>query len=251
MRIRMRSAALAAATLAGATCVVAPSVGAAPAVAAAPAAVTAISVTSPATGNTWVHGQKVNITWSATGAATADKVKIDLYKGTTKVVAISASTGAAAGTFEYTIPTTLEAGNDYKVTISSIATSPVSDDSDTFSVAKPGLTSVTTPGASWVLGKKYEVVWDALGDPGNVAVTLTKAGGTPVTISVSGGAKATDEKLSYTVPVTLPTGSYTLKVASVNPSSTVTPVVSNAFNVVAPVVAVSTPDNAQAVPLGG
>ncbi|MFN0092919.1 MAG: Ser-Thr-rich GPI-anchored membrane family protein, partial [Acidimicrobiales bacterium] len=41
------------------------------------------------------------------------------------------------------------------------------------------------------------------------------------------------------------------KVASVNPSSTVTPVVSNAFNVVAPVVAVSTPDNAQAVPLGG
>lgn len=99
-----------------------------------------ITVTSPHGGESWQRGTTHNITWSKTGDPGAN-VKIELLRAAGTVVAgvIAAST-SNDGTFAWTISSSRTAGTGYKVRITSITKTSVSNTSNGYFaiVAAPG-----------------------------------------------------------------------------------------------------------------
>ena len=105
--------------------------------------VPAISVTVPNGGESWVAGSAQTITWTDN---IDENVKIELYKGGSFNATIIGST-PSNGSYSWTIPAGQAVGNDYKVKITSITSSIVSDMSDAnFSIISVPLQSVLTIG---------------------------------------------------------------------------------------------------------
>ena len=134
-----------------------------------------ITVTAPAAGGSWTVGTSQAITWTRTGALDAN-VKIELFKGGVKAWDIAATT-ANDGSHDWAIPTTLTAGTDYMVRITT-ADGATSDDSDLFAITittAPTLT-VTSPvaGVTWKRSSKYNILWTKTGTQGaNVKIRST------------------------------------------------------------------------------
>ncbi len=90
-----------------------------------------LTVTAPAAGAVWTKGSTKTIAWTKSGKQSAT-VKIQLYRGTTKVLDISAGT-PNDGSFPWSIPASLAAGTNYKIRITT-ADGYVSDDSALFKI---------------------------------------------------------------------------------------------------------------------
>ncbi len=135
-----------------------------------------LTVTSPNGGENWLEGNTHNITWSDN---LPDNVKILLYKGTSFVATITAST-PSNGSYSWSIPTTLEPGTNYKVRISGVTNFGTWDLSNQYFTI-----SANAP-------PTYEVIQDIIIANGetqcfNATNTITVAGsGTTVNIN-SGG----------------------------------------------------------------
>ena len=134
-----------------------------------------ITVNSPAAGDEWARGANVDILWNSdavvealgklneaesTAAADLDSqtqdgkkgdvkplvltgVKIDLYKGSTKVKTIVSSTDNN-GSYSWTVPNNTALGTNYKVRISCTADSRIYGESGLFSVTGFGAIKVTS-----------------------------------------------------------------------------------------------------------
>jgi len=104
-----------------------------------------ISLTLPNGGESWPQGSVQTIQWTYTGDPGSD-VKIELVKGDeiATVITESTSTGSSgSGSFSWTVPSTLDAGSDYRVQITSVSNPAVSDLSEgTFEITKPPLPDV-------------------------------------------------------------------------------------------------------------
>jgi len=85
-----------------------------------------ITVTSPNGGETWIKGTTQTITWTDN---ISGNVKIRLLKGTALAAIIAAST-ANNGSFDWTVPTSLGDGSNYKVEVLSLDDSSIRDRSD-------------------------------------------------------------------------------------------------------------------------
>jgi enediyne biosynthesis protein E4 len=85
-----------------------------------------ITVTSPNGGETWIRGTTQTITWTDN---ISGNVKIRLFKDSTVAAIIAAST-PSNGSFEWTVPTSLATGNNYKVQIDSVDDRAIKDQSD-------------------------------------------------------------------------------------------------------------------------
>ena len=116
-----------------------------------------ITVTKPNGGENWQTGTSHDITWTDNIAA---QVKIDLYKGGTFQSTIVAST-FSDGQYSWNIPLDFPLGNDYKIKITSVENSNISDISDdNFSIFGTELI-VTSPngGENWQAGFTHDITW--------------------------------------------------------------------------------------------
>ena len=97
----------------------------------APASSTSsITVTSPNGGESWVLGSSHYITWTSSGDV-GSYVKIEVLKAGTVVQTLSSST-PNDGSYSWTISTSRAAGSDYRVRITSTATTTITDMSNTY-----------------------------------------------------------------------------------------------------------------------
>ena len=92
-----------------------------------------ITVKSSNDGETWYHGETYEITWNSENAG--NSVKIELYKGGSRVSTITSST-SNDGSYFWTIPSSLTTDSSYKIKITSISNPNVYDYSNTYLTIK-------------------------------------------------------------------------------------------------------------------
>ena len=85
-----------------------------------------ITVTSPNGRETWIKGTAYTVTWTDN---ISGNVKIRLLKGSTTAAIIAAST-PSDGSFDWTVPTSLAEGSNYKVEVLSLDDPTIRDQSD-------------------------------------------------------------------------------------------------------------------------
>jgi C1A family cysteine protease/DUF971 family protein len=164
-----------------------------------------ITVTAPATGSSWEVGTSQAITWNVSGTLDAN-VKIELYKGGSKALDIATAT-ENDGSYSWALPTSLTAGTDYLVRVTT-ADSAYSDDSDLFAITitVPAIT-VTSPaaGANWGVGTTQAIAWTKAGAlDGYVKIELYKGGVKTLDLATS---TENDGSYSWTLPTSLAAGS--------------------------------------------
>jgi PKD repeat protein len=96
-----------------------------------------ITAISPKTGDIWTTGNIYTIQWDQT---LSELVNIELYKGNDLVLVIAApvyAVNAPYGTLQWTVPSNLLQGNDYRIKISGSVSNNIYDFSDDFTIAKP------------------------------------------------------------------------------------------------------------------
>jgi len=166
-------------------------------------------------------------------------VNIDLYKGSRFYRAIVQNT-ASDGSYRWTLPTNLAAGNDYQFRISSAVDSSVVDFSDrTFAITSPPAITVNTPSNTLVGGNTVSLTW-ADNISGNVKIELYKNNQKVQAIATS---TASDGRYDWRIPDGLPIGSdYRLKITSTDNS--VSDFSNSTFTIrPKPAITVNTPSN--------
>lgn len=88
---------------------------------------TTIVLSSPNGGENWNAGESQTISWTSTG--NPGNIKIELLKSNVVSIVIAESTGNI-GLFSWTIPSSLVTSNEYRIRITSVYDSSVSDNSD-------------------------------------------------------------------------------------------------------------------------
>jgi CSLREA domain-containing protein len=182
--------------------------------------VSSITVTAPNGGEGWQQGTTQAITWDSVGDPGAN-VRIELYKGGVFNRTIASSTGNI-GSYSWPIRADQTLGSDYKIKITSTASSSYSDWSDSsFSITAAPSITVTAPngGEGWQQGTTQAITWDSAGDPGaNVRIELYKAG-TLDGIIVASTPNSWGHYL-WDIPSNKVVGSdYTIKIISTSDSS--------------------------------
>lgn len=158
-----------------------------------------ITVTSPNGGERWVRGTTQSITWNSSGVS--GNVKIEYKKGI--VTGTIASSVANTGSYSWSIPTSQETRNDYKIVVTSLADSSVKDESNsTFTIADPDAAlSVTSPngGETWTAGSSHSITWSSVSIPINadIKIELLKGGSVNRTIT----STAQNGSYSWTIPI--------------------------------------------------
>jgi len=136
-----------------------------------------VTLTSPIAASTWTSGENRSITWNSTGNC-GTSVKLELYKGASKLCDIEAST-SNDGSQGWTVSDCGGgSGTDYRIRITNIS-SGVSDYSDNFSitVGNPCQILVTSPiqSTSWTVETTQNISWNHPGNCGaNVKIELYK-----------------------------------------------------------------------------
>ena len=134
---------------------------------------TAITITSPNGGESWLAGSTEQITSTDN---ISDPVMIDLYRGGVFHSNITPST-ASDGTYNWSIPYELEGGSDFKVKMTSLGDPNLFDYSDNDFTIVANLLTVTSPngGENWLLGTTQTITWtDNFSE--NVKIELFKGG---------------------------------------------------------------------------
>jgi hypothetical protein len=111
----------------------------------------------------WYTGTIYEITWKD---FTDPYVKIELYKEGSLVRTIT-SARANTGSMNWRVATTLEAGNDYKIRITSTANPAMTAESvNNFTITMPPQVSYpSATGIVWNPGTIYEITWQDFSDP--------------------------------------------------------------------------------------
>ncbi len=177
-----------------------------------------ITVLSPNGGETCYIDEVCDFTWSSTGVT--GTVKIDLYKGGNYYRSIDSSVPVSDRTTLRIIPTSIPAGNDYRVKITSNEDGSINDISNgDFTISSGGgggtkSITVLSPngGQSWKIGETHDFTWSSTGVSGDVKVYLCKG-----TFSrlIASNAPASYGRVSREIPTNIPTGSgYKVKITS-------------------------------------
>jgi hypothetical protein len=170
----------------------------------------AITVTSPNSGESWQRGTTHTVSWSYSGSP-GSTVKIMLVKGSTEVGTITSSTpigSSGKGSYTWPISSIGSTGSDFKVSVQSTSQPTVKDLSNNyFTLSQTGTTTpsitLTSPngGESWQRGTTHTVSWSYSGSAGSkVRISLTKAG-TEIGTITSSTPIGSSGKGSYTWPI--------------------------------------------------
>jgi len=159
-----------------------------------------IEVNMPMAGNSWQTGSSNNIIWFDN---INENVKIELYKGNSFVRSISNSI-SSNGNFNWTVPSNVAEGSNYRIKITSLNNNSLFDFSDDFSITSPNYISVTYPNLNelWEPGSTYTIQWqDNISE--NVSISLYQ-NNTYITSIV--GSTASNGTYTWTVPSVLSLG---------------------------------------------
>jgi hypothetical protein len=206
---------------------------------------TGITVTVPAGGENWQTGSTQTISWAYTGNP-GSTIKLDLLQGGSLncTIASSAPIGSnGSGSYTWAIPSSLAAGSNYQIQVSSTSTASCYGVSNSFTISvpapppTPATISVTAPagGAKWQAGSTQTISWTYTGSPGSAvkivllnkaAVASTISSSTPIGSNGSGS-------YTWAIPSSLAAGSnYQIQVSSTSTASCYG--VSNSFTISAP-----------------
>ena len=153
-----------------------------------------ITVMSPNGGESWVRGSTHAIDWTSSGNI-GSYVKIELLKSGAVVQTITSSTLDDGSYSIWTISSGLATGTDYRIRVTSLSNSAITDTSNnnfaisgsTSSTSAASIT-VTSPngGESWVRGSTHAIDWTSSGNIGSyVKIELLKSGAVVQTITSS------------------------------------------------------------------
>lgn len=162
---------------------------------------------TPTAGASILKGANFNITWETN---LTGNVRIELLRGTTTDV-LATSTAASAGTFTWTVAATLPDGNDYRIRIVSIGTTPeYSAVSGNFTISGP-FGRVLSPNGGEVFNRTrtYPITWASnLG--GTVTIDLIRAG--TLIQNIAAGIP-NNGSLNWLIPVTVtPANNYRIRI---------------------------------------
>ncbi len=202
-----------------------------------------ISVVSPNGGESFTAGTTKTIQWSY-GGNPGSFLKVELLKSGVLISTISyfSSIGSGGtGTYNWSIPSTLGAGSDYQIKITSTTNGSCTDVSDTyFNIVGPPLPTiaVVSPhgGETWTAGTIKTVQWSYNGNPGSfVRIELLKAGAVSSTISYfSSIGSAGNGSFNWSIPSNLVSGNdYRIKITSIT-NGTCTDVSDSYFTILGP-----------------
>jgi len=168
-----------------------------------------ITITSPASGETWYAGVRKELQWTCTGSCSL--VDVSLWKDSAKIAVIG--TGIGSGHTSYTLPLTMDAGS-YELRVTSDYDTGV-EGRQPVTVTLPSIT-VTAPKANEQLywGSQYTITWTYTGDPGPVAIDTYGGSLSPVT--TAGGKGSATWTLPASPGYQFLQASYSLYVQSVN-----------------------------------
>ncbi|HSX61757.1 MAG TPA: pre-peptidase C-terminal domain-containing protein, partial [Tahibacter sp.] len=92
---------------------------------------TTIDLTAPVGGEVWTRGSTRSIRWTATNSQHVD---VALYNGTTFVQWLTWHVVSSTGSYNWTIPSTLATGSDYRISVIDYDRRTISDTSGAFTV---------------------------------------------------------------------------------------------------------------------
>ncbi len=140
-----------------------------------------IEVTRPTSQSHWEAGSNQLIQWISTGNI-GRYVGIYLYEDDNKIKTI-AENEINDGSYYWDVPSSLSAGTDYKIKISSISLPNVYGYSGKFEITVPAPTiTVTSPSSSsnWQTGTIHTIRWETTGNIGNYVDIQIYRGDTPI-----------------------------------------------------------------------
>jgi hypothetical protein len=172
-----------------------------------------ITVTKPASGETWYQSQTREIIWTKLGNM-PDTVKISLKESNSPVIVLEIADGVSnSGSYSWPIPASVAPGQ-YKIRVK-VKNSTIVDDSGAFTIAGAAASiTVTKPAADerWHRSNAYAVTWTKMGTmPDSVKIDLYDKNGTAVVKPVAAGAPNTGT-YSWTVPGDTVLGEYRIRV---------------------------------------
>jgi hypothetical protein len=169
-----------------------------------------LNITSPNGGETWVAGTMHPITW--TSADYAGNVMLQLFNGmnTAPLLTIAENVPAHPGVFQWNVPSTLIASQNYYIRISTIDPAGVllqdfSDAPFTISAGNNTLVQVLSPngGEVWQKGNTYPITWASAMLSGNYEVALMQ-GSSPQPVFVIEQSFPGIMALNWTIPDNIP-----------------------------------------------
>jgi hypothetical protein len=173
-----------------------------------------ITINSPNGGESWRSGTTHDILWLDN---VNDMVILKLYKSDTLYSIIDSST-FSDGQFPWRIPTSIEPGDDYKVSVSSLDDPALIDLSDSsFSLYRSEITVMSPNGSeTWKSGSSYDITWsDNIG-----AMVIIELYKDDKFYSVIDSSTFSDGQIPWDIPASIDTSSdYKIKLTSVNDST--------------------------------
>ncbi|GJQ63770.1 MAG: hypothetical protein SCALA702_28230 [Melioribacteraceae bacterium] len=167
-----------------------------------------VTVITPNGGENWQKGTTHTITWDDNFS---NGVKIELYKGSSTYSTIVAST-SSDGSYNWTIPTSVQTGTDYRIKITSSYDDNIFDMSDGyFTISEQDYITVTSPngGENWLPGTSNTIKWNSNAG-GYVDIELYKGDMFDVSIANS---TINDGTFSWSIPSGITEGSdYKVKI---------------------------------------
>jgi uncharacterized protein (TIGR02145 family) len=133
----------------------------------------AINLIVPNGGEEWTIGETHQIQWDDN---ISENVKIQLKRNGT-IVHIIANSAPSSDSYNWEIPTSITAGNNYRVNIQSVNNSNIYDESNgDFSILEQGNIIVTKPNPStvWIQGQNEVIEWQTGDLGGSVKIELFK-----------------------------------------------------------------------------
>jgi len=179
-----------------------------------------ITVTNPHSGDTWYKGSSYHyiIRWTKSGTMNSN-VKIRLYQGDSRVLAITDST-PNDGEFEWTIPESVVNGT-YYIRVKTVDNA-VYDNGEEFNIANAPSSSptitVTNPqsGDTWYKGSSHHYIirWTKSGTMNsNVKIRLYQGDSRVLAITDS---TPNDGEFEWTIPESVVNGTYYIRVKTVD-----------------------------------
>jgi len=203
-----------------------------------------ITVTSPNGGENWQAGSAQSITWSDN---INEQVSIDLYKGGSYYYTITGAT-PSDGHHLWDIPDTLQVGTDYKIKITSVDFSSISDFSDNdFTVfGQDIIVTIPNGGESWPAGTSRSITWtDNISE--YVSIELYKGGSYYYTVIDS---TPSDVHHLWDIPDTAQGGGdYKIKITSVV-NSNIFDFSDDDFTIISKIITVASPNGGENIPAG-
>jgi len=180
-------------------------------------------VTYPSAAGIDLHqGEPVTVTWED---FPGKRVRIHLLKGSRYVTRVtSGSTTENDGSYDWTVPTWLKDGDDYRIRVQSTSDRSFVDASDQpFTIqpaggAEPMVTFPSAPGIKMTMGQAVNITWKNL--PGSRVKVHLLEGNRTLRRVTSAGDTENDGVYRWTVPTSLKPGDdYRIKVTSASQSS--------------------------------